>query len=100
MGLDSKFGLKSNLTEFKDELMEYFERTGMDTITYLENPMTAGEMLSVVEDYSRFNLASASLAARHRREKSYDRYDKANDDSARRWFLNSLEDELAKKVTE
>lgn len=97
-GLDIKFDMKSNLTDLRETMNEYFVRTGMDTIAYLPNPQAPSEMLCVIDHYSRFDPASASASSKKFRETVFDSYDVANDDSARRWLLNTLSDELRAKV--
>lgn len=74
------------------------QRTGMDAITYLPNPQAPLEMICVIDHYSCFDTASASAVSKTLRESVYDSYDTANDDSARRWLLNTLCDELRAKV--
>lgn len=99
-GLDTKFGRNSHLLDFVDVVKAYLERTGMDTISYLEDPSNAGTVVSVVHNYSKFSLADAIASARKLRTDSFDKYDRNNDDSARNWLLDSLEPELKKDVTD
>jgi hypothetical protein len=38
-------------------------RTGMDTITYLPDPDDASKMISVIVEYSKFNLQTTIMSS-------------------------------------
>ena len=97
-GFETKFTMKSNLQVFIQEIQEYLARAGLDTISYLVDPANPSEMVSVVDNYSKFDLTTAIATAKSLRKEHFDLYDKTNDDSARRWFLDCLDPELAKKI--
>ena len=93
-GLDTKFKRTDHLLDFVTIVSNYLKRTGMDTITYLPDPTDASKVLSVVENYSRFGLQDAITEARSLRDTHFDKFDRNNDDSARNWFLDSIDETL------
>jgi hypothetical protein len=98
-GLETKFKKGDHLLDFINIVDQYFTRTGLDTITYLHDPDATSNMISVVNEYSKFNLQDAITASTHLR-KSFDRYDRNNDDSARNWLLASVHETLRKDISE
>jgi hypothetical protein len=99
LGLATPFERKDNVHEFRRFVWDHFEDHGLDTITYLENLSDPGTMLSVVNDHSRFTVATAKQLS-HAQAKLYDAYDKANDAAARKFLLASLSKELSSQIFE
>jgi hypothetical protein len=99
-GLEVKFKKGDHLLDFIDQTTQYLARTGMDTITYLNDPDDYSKMISVVGDYSKFDLQTAIVSSAKLRTDSFDRYDRNNDDSARNWLLASVDDDLKKDISE
>jgi hypothetical protein len=98
-GLETKFTRKSHLLHFIDGVTTYMEeRTGMDTIAYLPDPFDPTKVASVVTQYSQFDLQDAIIAARQLRSTEFDPYDYNNDESAKNWFMNSIDPELKKDI--
>jgi hypothetical protein len=100
-GLEAKFKKGDHLLDFIDVVDQYFTRTGMDTITYLPDADDVSKMISVIGDYSKFNLqTTVMMSSAQIRKTSFDRYDRNNDDSARNWLLASVDDSLKKDISE
>jgi hypothetical protein len=99
-GLEAKFKKGDHLLDFIDVVDQYFMRTGMDTITYLPDPDDASKMISVIGDYSKFNLQTTIMSSAQIRKTSFDRYDRNNDDSTRNWLLTSVDDSLKRDISE
>jgi hypothetical protein len=64
----------------------------MDTIAYLPDPDDATKMVSVIGDYSKFNLQTTIVSSAQLRKPSFDLYDRNKDDSTRNWLLASVDD--------
>ena len=98
-GIASPFSRTSNLLDFIDEVNIYLKKTGMDTIAYRESKDSPGEMLFVITDYTKFNLADILTNDSTLRSR-FDMYDRNNDDSATVWLLASIDASLRKEVTD
>lgn len=98
-GLDEKFGHGSNLLEFQGDVMKHFERYGLDTITYVQDPADSSQMISIVDHHTKFTNDTASTAVRLH-VGDYDAYDKANVEDAQSFVENSLTKDLAKELTQ
>jgi hypothetical protein len=57
-------------------------------------------MISVVTEYSKFNLQDAITASGHLKKSGFDRYDQNNDNSARNWLMASVDETLRKAISE
>jgi hypothetical protein len=98
-GLDVKFKKGDHLLDFIENATQYFTRTGLDTITYLPDPDDDTKMISVVGDYSKFDIQTTIVSSAKLRAARFDRYDRNNDDSARNWLLASVDDDLKKDIS-
>ena len=96
-GLLTKFGGKDDLAFFKDAVMDHLRDTGMDTITYLADPVDTNEMVSVVTNHSCFDIESVRQQS-IKYKALYDNHDRMNDDAAKLFLLDSLQKELAKSI--
>ena len=63
LGLDNaSFSRKDNLQHFLRRLQTKFIATGLDTITYVRDPMTdKTDMVSVLTDYPRLDLDTVNV---------------------------------------
>lgn len=103
-GMTEKYGHGNDLLEFQAEVIRHFERYGMDTITYVEDPAAKDpaktpEMVSIVAHHTKYTMDSATTAVAGI-ETSYDEYDKANVEDAKLFIENSLTKELAKELNQ
>jgi hypothetical protein len=85
--------------DFTEILETYLQRNGLDYITYLPDHQNPGEMISIIQHYSKFELQTLIEASLNLLKTKFDRYDHDNNDSARNWLLNSLDPELKDDVT-
>ena len=96
-GLTNKFGHGGNLLEFQGDVLKHFERYGMDTITYVEDPAAAQLMVTIIKHHTKFTEETAKAAV-NQVKALYDMYDKANIEDAKIFVENSLEKGLAKEL--
>jgi hypothetical protein len=97
-GTTEKFSKGKDIDVFLRKVWQHFKYHGMDTITYLPDPIDpATIMSSVVEMHSRFSMeyAAAALATQ---AKLYDKYDVSNDSDATNFLMESVDDEIFKEL--
>jgi hypothetical protein len=99
-GMDIKFKRDDHLLDFLDIVDSYLRRTGMDSISYLVDPTNPTITVSVVQQFSKFELQEGISTSRDLCKTKYDRYDRNNDDSARNWQLNSIDEGLKKDIVD
>ena len=95
--MTDKFDKTSDRQTFVTDVMTRFKDTGMDTITYLRDPVEDSKMISVVTMNARFTLESVTKLIEPQ-VKLYDSYDLKNDRAAVKFLLASLEPTLRKRV--
>ena len=98
-GLEEKFHKDADRQMFYADVMARLKDTGLDTITYLPDPVDNNKMISVVNTSARFSVESATKLVQEQLKK-YDEYDLENDKAAVSFLLKSLETSLKKKVME
>ena len=98
-GLEKKFSRKDDLLTFQRQVMKHLEDYGMDTITYLEDPQSSNEMVSVISDHAKFSRSTAK-ADESTRIGLYDRYDQSNMKDAKEFLMDSLDPSLEKLMYE
>ena len=98
-GLTEKFDKTSDRQTFVTDVMTRFKDTGLDTITYLRDPVEDSKMISVVTVNARLALELVTKLIEPQ-VKLYDSYDLENDRAAVKFLLASLEPTLRKKVQE
>ena len=97
-GLETKLTLKdSDFLDFITLVFDRLENTRMDSVSYLPDPLEPTNMVSVVKNFARFTLEyvqteTATLMT------MWDDYDRQNDQTAVRFLLNSLHDNLCKLI--
>jgi hypothetical protein len=85
---------KGDLKRFETNVWSHLQDKGLDTIAYLPDAVDKTRVSSVVTEYTRFSVDSATKQALLIVNK-YDEYDKANDHEACEFLLNSLDPTLA-----
>ena len=96
-GQEPAFKIGANLKDFVENVEKHLEETGMDTIAYVQDPADPNRVSSCVADYPRFNPRVMQRMLVGRFDK-YDHYDKANDEDAVEYLLNSVDKELKDKI--
>ena len=96
-GLDTKITPKDDLRETCRNVLFHLENFGLDTISYLQNPANPGVMESVVEKPNMFSKAYV-MTQLPIYTSLWDRFDHENDESATKFFLASLNEELLRKL--
>ena len=90
-GLDVKFSKeKVNLFSFQCKLVQYFQDTGMDTITYLKDLGDPTKMVNLLTDHTWFTQAYIKTVIR-KQHKLYNSYDHWNDCGACYALLDDLD---------
>ena len=101
-GLETKFSKGANLLEFQDEVQKHLTHYGLDTITYLPDPAKTEndpslQMVSIIDQHSRFTQEEVrKLSIIYRRK--FDSYDEANNEDAKEFVLNSIDDDIKREV--
>mgnify|MGYP000681102589 CR=1 FL=1 len=94
---DSKVTTKTDLQTFQVKLLERFEEDGMDTITYLQDPLDHSKVVCCLKEHSRLTVHEVRSRMVDQYSK-YDSYDKSNDKEATTLLLASLDDSLSREV--
>jgi len=96
-GLETPFKQTDDLPVFLEKIKSHFIDHGLDTITYVPDPLSPQNMISCIECHSRLS-AKTFVTSTAAQLQLYDTYDTANDADATKFLLNSLDDPLAKEV--
>ena len=98
-GLETKFKEGDNLNDFRTQIQNSFVKNGLDTITYAPDLANPEVIYSVVKDSPRFvgNLQKA-LEEATKIQTKYDDFDRDNSEAALEFLINSLDDELARRL--
>ena len=98
-GLETKFQEGDNLNDFRTQIQNTFVKNGLDTITYVPDLANPEVIYSVVKDSPRFvgNLQKA-LGEATKIQLKYDDFDRDNAEAALEFLINSLDDELARRM--
>jgi len=97
-GLDTKFKRGEDIEAFADKLLEFAQDKGLDTITYVPDPLDPStSMISCLSQWGRLSLEfiRANIGAQ---ETKYDKYDWSNDKDLTKYLLNSLDSHLHKSL--
>ena len=93
-GLETKFSRKDSLPDFLTNLEKKLINCGLDTITYVRDPMAGtSEMISVLEHYPRLDIKCVRESIKDY-QPSWDDWDRSNDADAKKVLFNSLEQSL------
>ena len=100
-GLETKFTRTSDLQTFQKKVWKHLVEHGMDTITYLEDPATPTQVVSVIDHHARFEVKAGVRAANLlKTNNTWDGYDLDNIREAKDFLLNSIDDDLEKQLYE
>ena len=98
-GLTTKFTRKSDLLKFQTKVQEHLEEYGMDTIAYLPSPTDSTEMVSIISNHARYTLKEAKQQEKNQLTK-YDLYDHANERDAKKFLMESIDEDLETQLYE
>jgi hypothetical protein len=83
------------LSGFENLFLDHLERTGMDSIVYIEVPGHAEEMINVIIKHSSTTVDQVEDYLKEAESQGLiDGYEKANDSAAKGWLLASLDPHL------
>ena len=89
-----KFKKGSDIGQFAKDFLKLLEQRGLDTVTYLPDPLDPTKMLSVITDYPRFDqeiVASQSKLIVNK----WDQMDRHNDEEVTELLFKVLHPDLA-----
>ena len=89
-GLATKYKKGDDLQVFQKAILRHMVDTGMDTITYLDDPVNSGTMHCILTAHSRYTLDKATQLAKAQ-VVNYDKYDRTNDRAVSESLLDSFE---------
>jgi len=98
-GLETKFTGDSDLQLFQMQVLEHLEQHGMDTITYLQDPTDPSQVISVIDNHSRFDIKTGCKLSKQV-AKHYDSYDDENVRDAKKFLRKSIDANLEKQLYE
>ena len=95
-GLTPVFEEGDNFSKFKEKIQEHLEEHGMDTVSYLKDPMgNTLKAVSVVEHHAKYTIDKhESFKMCGKFESYYDELDRANSSEASKMLLESLSPKL------
>ena len=89
-----KFKKGSDIGQFAKDFLKLLEQRGLDTVTYLPDPLDPSKMLSVITDYPRFDqdlvVSQSKLIVN-----KWDKMDRHNDEEVTELLLKVLHPDLA-----
>ena len=88
-GLDPQFKQTDSLEIFQYQVKAHLEEFGLDTISYLPDPVNPTTMICLVDCHSKFTVASAASASSILCPR-FDYWDKQNDKTAAKFLLDSF----------
>ena len=88
---DRRFSESGDLDDFCKQLKHSFNNNGLNTIAYRNDPSDADKMLYVLEEYPRLHSKTIKTQTSLCKPK-WDHYDKENDEAARKFLLESLQE--------
>ena len=99
-GLDTKFSKDSDLATFEKKIMKHLIQHGLDSITYVPDPVDATKMISVITTHARFNFKEVMKEGNTIMENHFDSYSIANVEDAKEFLMNSIDEDLEKQLYE
>ena len=100
LGLDTKLTRDGDILAFQREVQDHLEDHGLDTNAYLKDPGDSSKVILIIMEHGRFNHTKACKEANDTALLFHDEYDHANDRDAKKFLLNSLDDDLTKQLLE
>ena len=98
-GLEQKFSRTGDFHQFQRRVKKHLVNHGMDTIAYIPDPSKT-KMINVIDKYALYSLREGVETANETMKVSFDKYDKANSNDAIDFLLNSIDDELEKRLSQ
>ena len=99
-GATQKLSRSIKLSTFQEHLWNHMKEYGLDTIGYLNNPHSNGEMISVVEQHARFTGdMSKAIAQSQVLKAEFDSWDNKHDHEATKHLLASLDEDILDGLT-
>lgn len=96
-GLDTLFKRNGDLNNFQHHIWTRAVDCGLDSVTYVADPIDPDRMSCIIHEHTRFSLERVE-AAMATQVKEYDSYDRMNDAEMTHLLMNSLEQDLAKEL--
>ena len=96
-GLSTLLTMDSDLSVFEQKVLEHLEKYGMDSVSYVPDPLDSEKMTCCVSHHTRLSVDTATETMKTQLQ-NYDSYDKSNDDDATKFLYASLSDELNKDL--
>ena len=96
-GLTPKFKASDNRLTFEHKILEHLELHGLFSISCVPNPADSNEMISCVTNHPRLHVKKLPELIAPQLLK-YDKYDLNNDNEAKLFLLNSIDEEMATEV--
>ena len=90
-GLKTEIKKLCKISEMEHDILKHLTSHGLDTITYIQSPADPSTMVSVIEHSARINLEEGRAQSALNIAK-YDKYDRANDEAAVDFLLDSMMD--------
>ena len=91
-GLSTKFKANDDVLQLQVSVWKHLTSHGLDTISYLRDPIDSSKVLDVIRNHARFssNLKNAKVLSTIFSER-FDEQDQSNDSAAKAFLLDSLE---------
>ena len=99
-GLENLFSKEHDVLLFQNDVMNHLEDYGMDTITYIQDPVDGKTLISIVDHYGKFTRETGSEKGDDNKLVHYDSYDLKNVVDAKKFIYNSVDDHLKKQLNE
>ena len=96
-GLEQRFKQTDSLEQFQAQVKTHLLKYGLDTISYLPDPVEPTQMVSVVDHHAKFSQETAKQAHYPLRPR-FDKYDLENDALASDFLMNSIDPDFASLI--
>ena len=98
-GLEQKFGRNDDFQQFQRRVKKHLVNHGMDTIVYIPDP-SGNKMINIIDKYALYSLRKGVDTANLVMDTHFDKYNKSNSNDAVDFLLNSVDDELEKRLSQ
>ena len=93
-GITTQFTREANLLTFQKKVMKHLNQHGLDTITYLQDPVDPNQTISVINNHSQFDLDAATKEGNDLKDNYSDGYSHQAMEDAKIFLLNSISEDL------
>ena len=97
-GLENKLTQTGDLQTFQKKVMKHLVAYGLDTVTYVPNPSSSTEVVSIINQHGLYTLKDGSALGNRIKEREFDSYCHDNDRDAKDFVLNSVDEELESQL--